>query len=112
MRFNKDYGDISRRSIRRDFQRPQYRECVKPKIDESPKPNAERRIAMVAEGSSYYKYRSIIVGKRIRLIEQSAISDGWICEFVHDEDRRALNKAADWSDSKKEYLFDNVKFKE
>lgn len=36
---------------------------------------------------------------------------GWVCEFVHEDDRRAINNAAGWSDSKKQYLFDFVKFK-
>ena len=35
----------------------------------------------------------------------------WYCEFVHDDDRKALNMAAGWSDNKKLYLLDCVKFK-
>lgn len=34
-----------------------------------------------------------------------------VCEFVHDDDRKALNMAAGWSDNKKVYLLDGVKFK-
>lgn len=31
--------------------------------------------------------------------------------LVHDDDRKALNMAAGWSDNKKLYLLDGVKFK-
>lgn len=31
--------------------------------------------------------------------------------LVHDDDRKALNMAAGWSDNKKLYLLDCVKFK-
>lgn len=120
MRMNKrtDYAEISRRSIQRDFQRPAYRQYVgkhdtvseKHEQNEPPKENAERRIIFVCEQSSYYKYRSYIVGKLVRLVEQ-AQSGGWFCEFVHDEDRQALNKAAGWSE-KQQYLFDCVKYKD
>lgn len=35
----------------------------------------------------------------------------WYCEFIFDEDRRALNEAAGWSNNKNVYLLDNVQFK-
>lgn len=97
-----DYGAISRRSIKSDFRRVQtYSEREKrPQIENPPEINAERRVLFVGENSSYYKLRSFLVGK-----------GGWVCEFVHDDDRRAINNAAGWSDHKKQYLLDCVKFK-
>ena len=46
----------------------------------------------------------------VRLIKQSNVG-GWIVGFVYDDDRKAINHAAGWSDMKKEYLLDGVKFK-
>ena len=107
-----DYGAISRRSIQNDFKRVQrYPEREKrPQIENPPEINAERRVLFVCENSAYYRYRSFFVGKLVRLIKQSNVG-GWIVEFVHDDDRKAINHAAGWSDMKKEYLLDGVKFK-
>lgn len=106
-----DYGAISRRSIRSDLRRGQiYPEKEKrPQIENQPEINAERRVLFVGENSSYYKLRTYLVGKLVRLKAKSNYG-GWICEFVHDADRIALNKAAGWCE-KKEYLLDCVKFK-
>lgn len=108
-----DYGAISRHSIKRDFKIVQtYHEKEKrPEIKKMPEINSQRRILFVGESSSYYKYRSYVVGKLVRLIERSNIG-AWRCEFVHDDDRKALNHAAGWSDNKKQYIFDCVKFKD
>lgn len=107
-----DYGAISRRSIQNDFKRVQrYPEREKrPQIENPPEINAERRVLFVGENSSYYKLRSFIVGKLVRLVQKSSVG-GWVCEFVYDDDRKAINHAAGWSDMKKEYLLDVVKFK-
>ena len=40
------------------------------------------------------------VGKLVRLIKQSNVG-GWIVGFVYDDDRKAINHAAGWSDMKK-----------
>lgn len=106
-----DYGAISRRSIQNDFKRVQrYPEKEKrPQIENLPEINAERRVLFVSENSGYYKLRSFLCGKLVRLVEQTSM--GWMCEFVHDEDRKAINYAAGWSDNKKQYLLDCVKFK-
>ena len=107
-----DYGAISRASIKRDFQRvqryPEREKCQQ--IENPPEINAERRVLFVGENSSYYKMRSFIVGKLVRLVQKSSVG-GYICEFVHDDDRKAINHAAGWSDNKKLYLLDCVKFK-
>lgn len=107
-----DFGAISSRSIKNDFKRVQTypAEGKRPQIENPPEINAERRVLFVGENSGYYKLRSFIVGKLVRLIEQSSMG-GWICEFVHDDDRKAINAASGWSDRKKQYLLDCVKFK-
>lgn len=107
-----DYGAISRRSIKKDFRRVQTYPAKekRPQIEHPPEINTERRVLFVGENSSYYKLRSFIVGKLIRLIQQSSVG-GWVCEFVYDDDRKAINHAAGWSDNKKQYLLDCVKFK-
>lgn len=109
-----DFGAISRQSIKRDFQRvPKYpTEGKRPEIEDLPKINSERRIIHISETSGYAKFARYIVGKLVRLISKSNIGgNSWNCEFVHDDDRRALNMAAGWSDNKKQYLFDGIKFK-
>lgn len=94
-----DYSEISRRSIKRDFSQ----------VKNKPESNSERRVSFVCENSGYYKYKSFILGKLVRIIERAEI--GWICEFVHDDDRKALNAYAGWSNNKKTYLLDGVRFK-
>lgn len=110
MRIKKtDYGEISRQSIRREIERYGKRHTPQP-APEQPKEGNKRRIQFVGEQSSYYRFRSYLIGKVVRLIEQAPFG-GWICEFVYEEDRQALNRVADWAD-KRQYLLDNVKFKE
>lgn len=109
-----NFGAISRLSVKRDFKRVQTypAEGKVPQIEELPKINAERRIIHISETSGYAKFARYIVGKLVRLKEKANIGDNsWYCEFVYDDDRRALNVAAGWSDNKREYLFDGVKFK-
>lgn len=109
-----DYGAISRSSIKKDFQRVQRypAEEKRPQIEEFPKINAERRIIHISETSAYAKFARYIVGKLVRLKDKANIGgNSWYCEFVHDDDRKALNMAAGWSDNKKVYLLDGVKFK-
>ncbi|MFR8207436.1 MAG: hypothetical protein ACLU99_14880 [Alphaproteobacteria bacterium] len=105
-------GQFPGRSIKHDFQRVQR--CPerekRQQIENPPEINAERRVLFVGENSSYYKLRSFIVGKLVRLVQKSSVG-GWVCEFVHDDDRKAINHAAGWSDNKKQYLLDCVKFK-
>ena len=107
-----DFRAISRESMRRDFNREQtyHPKGKRPEIKKQPELNAVRRIAFISENSSYYKQRFLIVGKLVRIIKPIE-TGGFICEFVYDADRRALNDNAGWSDMKKEYLFDCIKFK-
>lgn len=109
-----DYGAISRSSVKRDFQMVQRypAEEKRPQIEELPKINAERRIIHISEVSGYAKFARYIVGKLVRLKEKANVGgNSWYCEFVHDDDRKALNMAAGWSDNKKLYLLDGIKFK-
>lgn len=92
-----DYGAISRLSVKKDFQRvSRYpNEEKSPQIEELPKINAERRIIHISETSAYAKLSRFIVGKLVRLKDKANIGgNSWYCEFVHDDDRKALNMAA------------------
>ena len=109
-----DYGAISRSSIKKDFQRVQRypTEGKTPQIEELPKINAERRIIHISDVSGYAKFARYIVGKLVRLKGKANVGgNSWYCEFVHDDDRKTLNMAAGWSDNKKLYLLDGIKFK-
>lgn len=109
-----DFGAISRSSIKKDFQSVQRypAEEKRPQIEELPKINAERRIIHISEVSGYAKFARYIVGKLVRLKEKANVGgNSWYCEFVYDDDRKALNMAAGWSDNKKLYLLDGIKFK-
>lgn len=105
------FAEASKTSIKKDFQGTQKRpEERKPEVKQEIAPGAERRVIQISEKGDYAKYHRCIVGKLVRLIRKS-IHGGWYCEFVFDDDRKALNQAAGWSDRKKEYLFDGLKFK-
>lgn len=106
-----DFGAVSRASIKRDFEKVQLHPKANkmPKNEDSIKITDALRISYVGEKSDYYKYRNLIAGKLVRVLKKTTI--GKICSFVYDDDRKALNKAAGWSDNKKEYLFNCIKFK-
>ena len=70
----------------------------------------QARITKISANSEYYKYRNLLISKSVRLVEKSK-TGFWYCEFIFDEDRRALNEAAGWSNNKNLYLLDNVQFK-
>lgn len=107
---NNVYGQISRKSMQKDFNQFGRKPEKKIEVQQPPEEGAQRRIAAISEKSEYYKYSKFIVGNVVRLIRKSLFG-GWICEFVFDEDRVKLNKAAGWSDKKKEYTLDGLKFK-
>ena len=70
------------------------------------------RIIELGRNCSYLQHSRFFIGKLVVLVESSGSgSSGWY-RFVYDEDRKALNKAAGWSDSKEKYLLFNPKFKE
>lgn len=120
-----DYGAISRRSIKKDFyseriyieQRKTPENEKQPKITpqkpKEPEEGESKRIASINPVCEYAKYARYFVGKLVRLINKKGVGDsttGWY-EFIHDEDRKALNEAAGWSDNKKMYLLERPKFK-
>ena len=109
-----DYWAISRQSIKWDFQTitTQAPEVKAPQIEKKPKINQDLRIIHISENCSYAKYSRFIVGKLVRLVEpkEGNTTSGWY-EFVFDDDRRALNSAAGWSNRKTTYLFERPKFK-
>ena len=130
MRVNKkpDYGAISKRSIKRDFYSEEIHIQKKkipekrnlPKITETEKakkqeesPDNPCRVASINPNCQYAKLARFFVGKLVRQVTKTGIGDsttGWY-EFVHDEDRKALNEAAGWSDRKNRYLLERPKFK-
>lgn len=85
-----DYGAISRRSIQNDFKRVQrYPEREKrPQIENPPEINAERRVLFVGENSSYYKLRSFIVGKLVRLVQNQASAVGLVSSYTTTTEKR------------------------
>ena len=100
MRFKNDYAAESKNSIKKDL--------ISARQERSADA-ANKRIKEVRPTSSYYKYSRYIVGRLVRITGKGLC--GNVCEFVHDEDRQALNNAAGWSDKKREYIFDSVIFK-
>lgn len=115
MRVNKStsrFAEISKASIKKDFQPFQKKPVPKrPEVNQEPEENAERRIIYINERGEYARFAKYIVGKLVRLKRKSAFGNSWYCEFIFDDDRKALNRAAGWSDKKTEYLFDGLKFK-
>lgn len=106
-----DFKAISKRSMQRDYESTRKRIIIPQKALNS-QIGAIERVLYICKNSEYAKYARFIVGKLVRLEQKSDINNSaWYCSFVNDCDRKALNKEANWSDSKKIYLFDGVKFK-
>lgn len=72
------------------------------------------RIKSINTNCQYIKFARYIVGRLMRLRQKTSgiqgSMTGWY-EFVHDDDRKALNQAAGWSDAKNLYLLENPKVK-
>jgi len=106
------FAEASKQSIKKDLQHLHRKpEQPKPERKLEIEPGAERRIIHINENGQYSKFAKLIVGKLVKLVRKSEFGNSWYCEFVFDDDRKALNRAANWSDRKKEYLFDGLKFK-
>lgn len=117
-----DFEAISRRSIKRDFfseriyiqgkKMPENEKTQKITIT-SPDGGETKRISTINQACMYAKYARFFVGKLVRLVSKKGVGDSTTgyYEFVHDEDRKALNQAAGWSDNKKQYLLERPKFK-
>ncbi len=110
MRVNKrktDYGSISRRSIEEEFNSVEI--YGKRKIIPEKRNSDEIRIIKINPICQYAKFSRYLVGKLMRLVKKDGIWDsttGWY-EFIREEDRKALNDAAGWSDKKREYYLEN-----
>lgn len=103
MRFKNEFAEVSKRSIKKDLIIARKEKSAEGRNGKN------KRIKEVRPTSSYYKYSRYIVGRLVRITGKGLC--GNVCEFVHDEDRQALNNAAGWSDKKREYIFDSVVFK-
>lgn len=104
MNTKRNYNALVRLSIGRDFRNANFR---KKEVQES----HIRRVSELNAASSYAPYKKLVIGKLVRILSSGTYGGMWV-EFVYEDDRQALNKAAGWSDEKKKYLLDGVKFKE
>lgn len=104
MNTKRSYNETVRLSIGRDFRNANF------KAKQVPESHI-RRVSELNAASSYAQYKKLIIGKLVRLISSGTCGGMWV-EFVYEDDRLALNKAAGWSADKKRYLLDGVKFKE
>jgi hypothetical protein len=117
-----DYGSISRRSVRQDFypekihvpkeKAPQKRNFpeISGRVNPAEKPF---RIQSITPVCQYEKFSRFFVGKLVQLAVKTGVGDsttGWY-EFVFEDDRKALNEAAGWSDNKRKYLLERPKLK-
>lgn len=103
----KDYNELVRRSIRKDFAKANFKRNGR--VPKTPHPKNTRRVVDLNETSAYAKYRRYIVGRLVRICNY-VFGYGYWVQFVHDSDRVALNRAAGWSNDKREYLLDGAKF--
>lgn len=111
--YKPDFAEVSRRSIRKDFQNASFRtqgRQPRPRPQEQrPEPESNvKRVLALSDTSGYAKYKRFFVGKLVRIL-RPAFSGGYYVEFVRDDDRKYLNANAGWND-KREYLLDGAKF--
>lgn len=97
-----DYREIAMRAMRKDLARNGMQSV------RQPPQNGYKRIREVSPQSSYYPYRRLLLGKLVKPAANTMLGN-WFT-FVYDNDRKALNKAAGWSDMKEQYMFDNTTF--
>ena len=102
----KDYNELVRRSIRKDFAKANFKRNGR--APKTPHPKHTRRVLDLNETSGYARFRRYIVGRLVRIIEP-AYNGGYWVDFVRDADRDALNAAAGWT-NKRRFLLDGVKF--
>lgn len=101
-----DYSELVRRSIRKDFANANFKKLGQ---QVNPHPLNTKRITGVREQCDYFKYSRFLLGKLVRILEETNTGGKWV-EFVNDNDRKALNNAAGWSDGKNRYLLYAVTF--
>lgn len=103
----KDYNDLVRRSIRRDFAKANFKRNGR--VPKTPHPKRTKRVLALNDSSGYARFRRLIVGRLVRIVEDAPSGGCWV-EFVRDADRDALNAAAGWTKEKRRFLLDGVKF--
>lgn len=111
--YKPDFAEVSRRSIRKDFQNASFRTQGRQPRPRPQAPSAEqetnvKRVLALSETSTYAKYKRFFVGKLVRIL-RPAFSGGYYVEFVRDDDREYLNANAGWDD-KREYLLDGARY--
>lgn len=102
-----DWNEVVRTSIRKDFANANFKR--QGKAPKTPHPKNTKRVLAINEQCEYYRFKKYLVGRLVRIIKNRDGGNVWI-EFVNDEDRKALNNAAGWSDSKNQYLLYGPKF--
>ena len=103
----KDYNELVRRSIRRDFAKANYKRNAR--APKTPHPKNTKRVLAINEQCEYYRFRKYFVGRLVRIVEQANAGGVWV-EFVREGDRENLNNFAGWSQYKRKYLLYGAKF--
>lgn len=97
-----DYDTAIRKSIEMD--RPKLLLIKKPK-EQTNEPKAPR-IKQINPRCEYARYARLFVGRKVEKVKgHPETTTGWY-RFIFDDDRKAVNKAAGWSDFKTEYLLE------
>ena len=100
----KDFSEIVRRSIRKDFENANYKRRPQKRDDKA------RRVKSIEANCSYYNARRFFIGKLVRIVEPG-LTGVWV-EFVYDSDRDALNNFAGWTDKRRYLLDGSIKFED
>lgn len=106
--YPKDYGLASRLSIQRDFLNASFNRAT-PREQRPKRENNVKRIISMDDHCDYKQYRRFFVGKLVRIVATAQSGGKWV-SFVHEEDKKALNSAAGWSENKCQYLLYGVKY--
>lgn len=102
-----DYMELSRRSMRKDFQKANFKRNGRaPRI---PHPLNTKRILEIEQSCTYWPFRKHLVGKLVRLIGKGYCGGIWV-EFIKEADRQQMNNAGGWPNEKKQYLLTGAKF--
>ena len=102
-----DWNEVVRRSIRMDFANANFKRYGN--APKTPHPVNTKRVLAINEQCEYYRFKKHFVGHLVRIVSKRDCGNVWV-EFVNDEDRKALNNAAGWSDYKSQYLLYGPKF--
>lgn len=102
---------IVERSVKKDFRKRKIYSNTNKNEMNGKQAGITGRISFIDKRCEYARFARFFVGRMVRLVEGITDRKGWY-QFIHDEDRKALNEAAGWSDRKKLYLLENPKFKE